>query len=439
MKFTENEVIQFVNENDIKFVKLAFCDIFGTMKNISILSDELPRAFENGISFDASSIKGFMNIEESDLFLFPDPSTLSILPWRPQQGRVVRLLCYINHPDGRPFEGDGRLILKKAIDAARKSGYKIEIGPECEFYLFLQDEKGYPTKVPHDYATYLDAAPVDKGENVRREICLTLEQMGILPESSHHEQGPGQNEIDFKYSDAMIAADSLITFKSVVRTIANINGLHASFMPKPLKEFSGSGLHINISLLKNNINLFDNQLFSHTPESDSFIAGILDKIPQITLFLNPLINSYERFGSHSAPKYVTWSSENRSQLIRIPAANGKYSRIELRSPDPSCNPYLAFALLIYAGLDGIKNKYELDSPADYDLYKAEDSVVKNYKKLPATLAEAIENAEKSDFACNCLQSGIVEKYIQFKKEQWNQYLSSDDKESFEFNTYFYTV
>ncbi len=439
MKFTENEVIQFINENDIKFVKLAFCDIFGVMKNISILADELQRAFESGISFDASSIKGFMNIEKSDLFLFPDPSTLSILPWRPQQGRVVRLLCSIKHPDGTPFEGDGRLILKRAMDEAQASGYKIEIGPECEFYLFLQDEKGCPSKIPHDYATYMDAAPLDKGENVRRESCLTLEQMGILPESSHHEQGPGQNEIDFKHSDAMTAADNLITFKTVVKTVANINGLHASFMPKPLKEFSGSGLHINMSLLKNNINLFENKLPGSTPEADSFIAGILDKIPEITLFLNPLTNSYQRFGSHSAPKYVTWSSQNRSQLIRIPAANGKYSRVELRSPDPSCNPYLAFALLIYSGLDGIRNNLKLEKPADYDLYKAPGDLASKYKKLPATLYEAIENTEKGDFVRNWLPAEIVEKYIQIKREQWNRYMLSEDKEDFELNSYFYTV
>lgn len=437
MNFTENEVVQFVKENDIKFIKLAFCDIFGTMKNMSILADELPRAFESGISFDASSIKGFMNIEKSDLFLFPDPTTLSILPWRPQQGRVVRLLCHIKHPDGTPFEGDGRLILKNAMDAAQKSGYKVEIGSECEFYLFFRDDKGHPTRIPHDYATYMDAAPVDKGENVRREICLTLEEMGILPESSHHEQGPGQNEIDFKHSDAMTAADNLTTFRTVVKTIANINGLHASFMPKPLKEFSGSGLHINMSLLKNNINLFENKKFNSTSEADSFIAGILEKTPEITLFLNPLINSYRRFGSHSAPKYATWSCENRSQLIRIPAAKGKYSRMELRSPDPSCNPYLAFALLIYAGIDGIKNNTKLDDPADYDLYKASEDVT--YKRLPSTLSEAIKNVEKSDFVHSCLPSEIIDKYIRIKKEQWEQYMQSDDKEEIELNTYFYTV
>ncbi|MFA9423690.1 MAG: glutamine synthetase family protein, partial [Sedimentibacter sp.] len=346
MKYTMDEVLQFIYDNDVKFVRLSFCDIFGTIKNISILSEELPRAFECGISFDASSIRGFLNIEESDLFLYPDPSTLDILPWRPQQGRVVRFYCDIKYPDGTPFDGDGRAILQKSVAKAHNLGYSIEIGSECEFYLFEEDEKGYPTKVPQDNARYFDVAPLDKGENVRRDISLTLEQMGIHPECSHHEQGPGQNEIDFKYSDAMSAADNLVTFKSAVKTIAHLNGLYASFMPKPLKDFSGSGLHINISLLKNNINLFDNIQNNHSTEAESFIAGILNRIKEITVFLNPLTNSYDRFGSHSAPKFVTWSYQNRSQLIRIPAAKGKYSRMELRSSDPSCNPYYAFAMLI---------------------------------------------------------------------------------------------
>ncbi|MGD9569577.1 MAG: glutamine synthetase family protein [Sedimentibacter sp.] len=438
MNYTINEVLQFAKENDVKFIRLSFCDIFGTLKNISILADELPRAFESGISFDASSIKGFMNVEESDLFLFPDPTTLSILPWRPQQGSVVRLFCNIKHPDGRPFDGDGRNILQNAVCTAQELGYEIEIGTECEFYLFEKDEKGNPTLTPHDKATYLDVAPLDKGENVRRDICLTLEQMGILPESSHHEQGPGQNEICFKYSDAKNAADNLITFKSVVKAIAHINGLHASFMPKPLKNFSGSGLHINMSLLKNNINLF-NKEFNHTEDADNFLAGILSRIPEMTLFMNPLTNSYKRFGSHSAPKYVTWSPQNRSQLIRIPAASGKYSRIELRSSDPSCNPYLVFALLIYSGLDGIKNKTLLEKPANLNLYKADEYTVKNFKPIPGSLEEAINLANDSDFIKNHLPAEVINKFIAAKKDEYCQYLSSKDKEEFDLNNYFYCV
>ncbi|MDW5298869.1 MAG: glutamine synthetase family protein [Sedimentibacter sp.] len=439
MKYTMNEVLQFINDNDVKFVRLSFCDIFGTVKNISILSEELPRAFESGISFDASSIRGFLNIEESDLFLYPDPSTLAILPWRPQQGRVIRFYCDIKYPDGTPFEGDGRAILQRAVDKAHSLGYKIEIGSECEFYLFEEDEKGYPTKVPHDNARYFDVAPLDRGENVRRDISLTLEQMGILPECSHHEQGPGQNEIDFKYSDAMSAADNLVTFKSVVKTIAHLNGLYASFMPKPLKDFSGSGLHINMSLLKNNINLFDNIQNNHSREAESFIAGILNRIKEITVFLNPLTNSYDRFGSHSAPKFVTWSYQNRSQLIRIPAASGKYSRMELRSSDPSCNPYYAFALLIYAGLEGIENELELKSPANLNLYQADEETAKLYDTIPDTLEKAIDCAIKSDFVAKYLPGKTLAKFLAAKTDECKQCEKSKNKEEFEHNTYFYTI
>ncbi len=439
MKYTMDEVLQFVNDNDVKFIRLSFCDIFGTVKNISIVSEELQRAFESGISFDASSIRGFLNVEESDLFLFPDPSTLSILPWRQQQGRVVRFYCDIKYSDGTPFEGDGRAILQRAVDVAHRLGYRIEIGPECEFYLFEEDEKGYPTKIPHDKAGYFDLAPLDRGENVRRDISLTLEQMGIHPECSHHEQGPGQNEIDFKYSDAMSAADNLVTFKSVVKTIAHLNGLYASFMPKPLKNHSGSGLHINISLLKNNNNLFDKIQNSDTEESESFIAGILNRIKEITVFLNPLTNSYDRFGRDSAPKFVTWSYQNRSQLIRIPAADGIYSRMELRSSDPSCNPYYAFALLIYAGLEGITNNLKLNAPANVNLYEADEETLKNYETIPNTLEKAIECAMSSEFVAKCIPKRTLGKYIAAKMEECNKYELAEDKDMFEHDTYFYKI
>ena len=439
MKYTMDEVLQFVNNNDVKFIRLYFCDIFGTLKNISILSEELPRAFDSGISFDASSIKGFLNIEESDLFLFPDPSTLAILPWRPQQGRVVRFYCDIKYPDGTPFEGDGRIILQKATNKAHDLGYKIAIGSECEFYLFEEDENGNPTKIPHDQAEYFDVAPLDKGENVRRDISLTLEQMGILPECSHHEQGPGQNEIDFKYSDAMSAADNLVTFKSVVKTIAHLNGLYASFMPKPLKDSSGSGLHINISLLKNNVNLFEDNQLTDSNDAESFVAGILNRIREITVFLNPLTNSYERFGSHSAPEFVTWSYQNRSQLIRIPAANGIYSRMELRSSDPSCNPYYAFALLIYAGLEGIENNLKLKSSANVNLYEADNEILKNFETIPNTLMEAIDVASKSTFIADCLPSKTVGKFLDAKTDEFKKWEESSSKEEYEHKTYFHII
>lgn len=436
MDYTKQEVLQFVRENDVKFIRLAFCDIFGVMKNISIMADELDRAFEDGISFDASVVKGFMNIEESDLLLFPEPSTLEVLPWRPQQGRVVRFFCEIRHPDGRVFEGDGRYLLKQTVEKASQLGYVCQIGPECEFYLFEMDEKGIPTKIPHDQAGYFDIAPLDKGENVRREICLTLKEMGIRPESSHHEQGPGQNEIDFRYSDALLAADQVITFKSVVKTIAARNGLFASFMPKPLKGFSGSGMHINMSLRKNGINIFKSNGYEHSPEAEQFIAGIMQRIGEITLFLNPLTNSYDRFGQFEAPKYVTWSHQNRSQMVRIPAAKGEYSRMELRSADPSCNPYTAFVLLLEAGLEGIEEKRELPAPANFNIYTMSEKEIQGIKALPGDLGEAIELARNSEFVRRILPARKIDKFFEAKEQEWQAYQQADDQEAFERATYF---
>lgn len=439
MNYTMTEVLEFIRENDVKFIRLAFCDIFGTQKNISIMPDELPRAFEYGISFDASAISGFMNIEESDLFLVPDPVTLSVLPWRPSHGRVVRFFCNIKHPDGTPFEGDGRNILRKSIMEAEGLGYNCKIGSECEFYLFQMDEKGMPTLIPQDLAGYCDIAPLDKAENVRREICLTLEEMGISPESSHHEQGPGQNEVDFKYSDALTAADNLVTFKSVVKTIAARNGLHASFMPKPLAETSGSGLHINISLYKNGLNVFDNRNKQNKTIHEEFIAGVMAKIPEITAFLNPLTNSYTRFGEFEAPKYVTWSHKNRSQLIRIPAAEGEYSRMELRSPDPSCNPYLAFSLVISAGLLGIKSHLPIIPTFDANLYEVEANKLSDLNIIPENLGVAIGLARKSIFIQRVLPVKIIDKFLNIKQDEWNHFIQAESKDQFERERYFLFV
>lgn len=439
MDYTVNEVLEFVKENDVKFIRLAFCDIFGQQKNISIMPYELSRAFEIGISFDASAIRGFMNIEESDLFLKPDPSTLAILPWRPSHGRVIRLFCDILHPNGKPFEGDIRNILKKAQNSMLELGYICKIGTECEFYLFQTDDNGNPTDIPHDHAEYCDIAPLDKGENVRREICLTLEEMGILPESSHHEQGPGQNEIDFKYSSSISAADNLITFKSVVRTIASRNGLYASFIPKPFENKSGSGLHINMSLSKNGMNIFKNDKFEHNKDAESFIAGIMNRISEITVFLNPLPNSYERFGEFEAPKYITWSHQNRSQLIRVPAARGEFSRIELRSPDPACNPYLAFSLLIYAGIEGIKNAAKLSPSSDFNIYEASENILASLKKLPSDLGKAIEATLKSDFVKDIIPIKTFNKYIADKQEEWNKYCYYSNKDNFSKDLYFTSI
>ncbi len=385
MIYTAQEVFDFVKEEDVKFIRLAFCDTLGRQKNISILPSELRRAFEDGISFDASAICGFGGAEKSDLLLFPDPSTLNILPWRPSHGKVVRMFCDIRHPDSTPFSRDTRAILRRAVADAKAAGITVQFGAEIEFYLFKTDENGDPTKIPFDHATYMDVAPEDKGENVRREICLTLLDMGIQPESSHHEEGPGQNEIDFRYSDAMRAADDAMNFITVVKATARQNGLYADFSPKPLENESGNGLHINMSV----------KCADGTDRTPAFMAGILAHIRDLTAFLNPSEASYSRFGKCKAPKFVTWSHENRSQLIRIPAAKGEYRRIELRSPDPSANPYLAYALLIWAGLDGIAKDMCPAPAVNLNLLTAPESETREFDTLPGSLAEAVALANGS--------------------------------------------
>ena len=400
MKYSQQEIIQYVQEEDVKFIRLAFCDIFGKQKNISIMPDELPKAFTYGIAIDASAIDGFGDETHSDLFLHPEPDTLMPLPWRPEEGSVVRMFCNITYPNGTPFEYDSRMILKQAIEEASKEGLQFFFGTEQEFYLFQLDDHGEPTKIPYDHAGYMDIAPEDKGENIRREICLTLEQMGIRPESSHHEQGPGQNEIDFRYSDPLTAADNAMTFQTVVKAIALRNGLYADFSPKPLHHQPGNGFHINISVKS----AYDQDCMN------SMIAGILDKASEMTLFLNPLENSYERFGQDKAPRYISWSSENRSQLVRVPAALGEYRRAELRSPDPAANSYLPFALLIYASMYGIKENLELPEPADLNLFKAPIEVLANFRQLPGNLPAACQEAKNSSFIKKCIPKAITELY-----------------------------
>ncbi len=400
MKYSKEEIIQYIAEEDVKFIRMAFCDIYGRQKNISIMPQELERAFEYGIAIDASAIAGFGNVHHSDLLLHPDTSTLSILPWRPEHGRVVRMFCNVSRPDNTPFEADTRAGLIRSVEEAKCEGVTFSFGTELEFYLFKRDENGEPTKIPYDNAGYMDIAPEDKGENVRREICLTLEKMGIIPESSHHEDGPGQNEIDFRYSDPITAADNAITFRSVVNTIAARNGLYADFSPKPLEDKPGNGMHINISVKKSGA--------ADVMPQD--IAGTLEHIRDMTVFMNTTADSYLRFGSNKAPKYVSWSSENRSQLIRIPAASGEYKRAELRSPDPLCNPYLAFTLLIQAGLDGIRSNAELPPAADINLYSADDEVKGRYTVLPQSLEEARKLAAQSSFISRVLPKSTVEFY-----------------------------
>ena len=432
MTNTVKDVLEFVSENDIKFIKLAFCDLFGVQKNIAIMADELCEVFENGISFDASAINGFSDVTASDLLLFPDPVTLTVLPWRPQQGRVVRFYCDIMNPDRTPFSGDSRYILKKAVKRAQDMGYVCKIGTECEFYLFKTDENGDPTSKTLDNGGYLDIAPLDKGENIRREICLCLEEMGIRPEASHHEQGPGQNEVDFRFDDALNTADNLLTFKLVVKAIAERNGLFASFMPKPIPDKSGSGLHINISLSKNGFNIFN----SPDKVTDSFVAGVLERTPEMTLFLNPLTNSYERFGKFEAPKYISWSHQNRSQLIRVPAATGEKMRFELRSPDPALNPYLTLALIINAGLDGINKKRILPDPLNVDLYKADSKITDSLSVLPESLTSAITMAKNSDFVENIIGKDVLSRFLTAKEQENSEFSESGNKEFFYNERYF---
>ena len=396
MKYTPQEVIQFIQEEDVKFIRLAFCDCFGRPKNISIMPHELERAFKYGIAIDASAIAGFGDEVNSDLFLHPDASTIALLPWRPEHGSVVRMFCSITHPDGTPFAHDTRGILKQAVADAGKAGYAFSFGSELEFYLFRLDENGEVTDVPYDQATYMDVAPEDKCENVRREVCLTLERMGIQPESSHHEEGPGQNEVDFRYSDPLSAADNAVTFLTVVKTIAARNGLYADFSPRPLEGRPGSGFHINMSVQGGAEALMHRAM-----------GGILDKITDMTLFLNPTEPSYSRLGAHKAPKYISWSSNNRSQLIRVPAASGEYRRFELRSPDCTANPYLAFALLIWAGLSGIENNIALPEACNVNLHTA-DSRNLTLATLPKSLSDAAKCAGNSNFIAQHLPESLID-------------------------------
>ena len=398
MLYTAEEVFAFVKEEDVQFIRLSFCDGNGRQKNLSIQPTELRRAFSEGISFDASAVAGFGDAGRSDLFLVPDPSTLNVLPWRPSHGKVVRMFCEIRYPDGTPFEKDSRGILRRAVERAQRMGITVEIGTEYEFYLFKTDENGDPTKLPFDRAGYMDVAPEDRGENVRREICLTLLDMGIQPERSHHEEGPGQNEIDFRYADAMRAADDAMNFLTVVKAAAQHNGLYADFSPKPLPGESGNGLHINLSLSSRDG-------ADHTP---AFLAGILAHIKEITAFLNPTEESYRRLGEKKAPKYVTWSHENRSALIRIPAAREGGFRMELRSPDPMANPYLAYALLIHAGLNGVEGALTPPPPVSQNLFTAPPDVTAALDTLPATLEEAKRLAAEGTLVRTYLPSFLTE-------------------------------
>lgn len=399
MDYSYEEFKLYIEEEDVKFIRLAFCDIYGRCKNISIMPSALESALTKGVAINASFIKGFCDSAQSDLFLHPDPSTTTLLPWRPEHGRVIRMFCDIKYEDGTPFEADTRYILKQAVAKANEEGYAFRIGSRMEFYLFKTDENGEPTNIPYDKAGYMDIAPLDKGENVRREICLTLEKMGITPIHSHHEAGPGQNEIDFTSADPITAADHAITFMTVVKTIAARNGLYADFSPKPLPNQPGNGYHINFCTDS------DNQ-----EAKMQALAGMLKNIYASSIFFNTTKESYERLGEHAAPKYITWSTENHDQLLRIPPTGGEHHYAQLRSADALANPYLAFALIIYACLDGIDNKLELQKSTNFSLDTASREIQSQYQTLPSSINEAKVAAMNSEFVNNYLDKGLIKAY-----------------------------
>jgi len=425
-KYTKQDIIRMVKEDDVEFIRLQFTDLFGNLKNVAITTSQLEKALNNECMFDGASIEGFVRIEESDMYLYPDPDTYVTFPWRPQQGKVARLICDVYTTDRKPFEGDPRYVLKKVLKEAEDMGYSFDVGPELEFFLFNLDESGNPTTITQEKAGYFDLGPLDFGENARRDMVLTLEEMGIMVDASHHEVAPGQHEIDIKFDKALNTADNIMTFKLVARTIARRHGLHATFMPKPKYGVNGSGMHVNISLKKDGRNIFEdpNGKDGLSKEAYHFIAGIIKHISSMTAILNPLVNSYKRLvPNYEAPVYVAWSSANRSPLIRIPSERGASARIELRSPDPSANPYLALAVCLAAGLDGIKNQLTPPDSVSKNIFELtdEERARLGIRRLPENLYEAIRELENSDFIKNVLGSHISTKYINAKKQEWEDY------------------
>lgn len=430
--YTKDDIVRFVEEEDVEFIRLQFTDIFGNFKNMAITASQLQRALNNQCMFDGSAIEGFVRIEESDMFLHPDYNTFAIFPWRPQQGKVARLICDVYRPNEEPFEGDTRYILKKAVADAAKLGYQFDVGPECEFFLFNTDENAMPTTKTDEKATYFDLGPLDMGENARRDMVLTLEDMGFTVEASHHEGAPAQHEIDFKYDDALTTADNIMTFKLAVKTMAKRHGLHATFMPKPNVGVDGSGMHINMSLKKDGKNIFldEKDKLGLSKEAYYFIGGLMKHMKAITAITNPLVNSYKRLvPGYEAPIYIAWSATSRSPLIRIPAIGGDETRIELRSPDPTANPYLALAVCLWAGLDGITNQIMPPEAVNGNILdmSEEERKQRGIDVLPCNLAEAIGYLEEDQFIKDALGTHIVDKYVAAKKAEWKSYVNQVSK------------
>lgn len=423
----KEDVLQTITECDVKFIRTQFTDIMGMIKSWAIPSEDLEDAFNSGVMFDGSSIEGFARIEESDMMLIPDPATFRILPWRPSEGAVARIIGDVKLPDGTPFEGDPRYVLKKTISEAEKMGYSMNAGPELEFFLFKLDEHGNPTTELTDAGGYFDFAPLDKAQDVRRAIDFALEDTGFKLEASHHEVAPSQHEINFRFSDVLNTADNVITYKYVVKSIAYHNGYYATFMPKPLFGVNGSGMHTNQSLMdKDGNNAF------YDPDSENglsdtaryYIGGLLDHIKEFTAVTNPTVNSYKRLvPGYEAPIYITWSDSNRSSLIRIPASRGKGTRVELRCPDPSCNPYLAFALMLSAGMNGIRNEMEPREPVKRNIFELTETEKERMgiSSLPGNLSEALNEMKNSEFVRNALGDHVFNNYLCAKIKEWDKY------------------
>ena len=440
--YTRKDILKMVEEEDVGFIRLQFTDIYGTLKNVAITPSQLEHALNHEIMFDGSAIEGFARVEDSDMYLYPDLDSFEIFPWRPQQGKVARLICDVYKTDHTPFESDPRYILKKVLEEANELGYEFNVGPECEFFLFHTDDDGLPTTLSHEKAGYFDLGPLDLGENARRDMVLTLEDMGFEVEASHHEAAPAQHEIDFRYGEALETADNIMTFKLVVKTIAKRHGLHATFMPKPKQGINGSGMHINMSLSRDGINIFQDKKDENglSKEAYYFIGGIMHHMKAITFITNPIVNSYKRLTpGYEAPVYIAWSLKNRSPLIRIPSSRGEWTRVELRSPDPSANPYLALAVCLAAGLDGIKNEIMPPKGVDRNIYKMteKERLDAGIEALPGSLHEAAKEFKKDMLIQKVLGKDLSRKYIKAKAKEFDEYRSQVTE--WELNKYLHLI
>ena len=416
--YTREEILQMVEEEDVEFIRLQFTDMFGAIKNIAVTARELPRALDNRCMINGEQVAGMDMEKGSDLYLSPILDTFAILPWRPQQGKVARMICDLYFPDGTPYKNSPRYILENVAGKAQEEGYTCYIDPECEFFLFHTDDNGNPTTVTHEQAGYLDISPLDLGENARRDMVLTLEDMGMEVESSHHEAAPAQHEIDFRYGEIRKIADCITTFKMAVRIVAKRHGLHATFMPKPKTEANGSGMHIQFSLIKNGENVFEcaDRPGELSEDAYYFIGGLLAHSKEMALITNPLVNSYKRLvPGYDAPTELTWTENNQNSLVRIPVTRGEGIRVELRSPDASANPYVVLAVCLAAGLDGIKNKI---TPTKSSNLAAQDQQAEH---LPETLKEAIDYFESSSWVKEVLGEEFCRQYVSAKKNEWLRY------------------